>query len=192
MFPVDLALPLAWFILLGVGWYGGVSTPTIVQDSTASSITNSVAPTTLATLIVPGNSIGPAGVLELFVWLRFLNNTGVNRNVPIISINLGGVQIGGISNLGPCPTNATPCGYYCHIWLKNLNVANLQSVLSWNVVSNAMTQFTGQFPDVIDAVNQRSVAVDTTQSQTLTVIATNSVADPNVTTFYDGLEVKGT
>lgn len=190
---IDLALALAFLVFVGVGWYGaGVLNPTVLQDSTPLSITNSVAPTTLANLIVPGNAIGPTGCLEVFVWIRFLNNTGVARFSPIITVNLGGVQIGGPGQTISCNTNANPYGFYIHIWLKNLNASNQQSAISWNVLTDPARQFTVNFPDIIDAGNLRSVAIDLTQNQALTVVVTNGFADPLETTFYDGLLVRGT
>lgn len=193
---IDLsALASVLFLAVGIGWYGaGSSTkdPTILQDSTPASIGNSIAQTTLASLTLPANSIGINGTLEFFVWLRYVNNSATNANCPIVKINLGGVQIGGISAvIGFHPVGPNPLGYYCHIFLKNLNVSNAQSVLSWNCLTDDVQQFTAQFPDRIDAGGLRLTAIDTTVDNLLTVTVQNNIADPLYVTFYDGLQVKG-
>lgn len=183
--------------VIGMSWYGNAGSslkdPTILQDATPASIVNSVAQTTLASFTIPANSIGPTGSLEFFVWTRWINASALNANCPIIKINLGGVQIGGINAvIGTPAPNANAFGYYCHIFLKNLNVGNAQSVLCWNCVTDPTIQFTSKFPDQIDAGSYRPVAIDTTIDNLLTVTAQNPIADPLYTTFYDGLQVKGT
>lgn len=164
---------------------------TILEDATPASITNSVAVTTLASLTLPANSIAANGSLEIFVWIRYVNNSAISTQNPKITVNLGGVQIGGTNKVSPALAPSTGIyGYYCHIWVKNLNAMNAQSVLTANFLSDPARQFTVNFPDQIDGAQQRTVAIDLSIANLLTVTAQNDFADPGYTTFYDGITVK--
>lgn len=163
----------------------------ILIDSTPASIANSVAATVLASVNLPANSMGSNGMLELFVWTRWTNNSASSAQNPRINVSIGGQQVGGVNTITlSLAPNVTTHSLYCNIWIKNLNVTNAQNAVGATFLTDPTRQGSDRFPDAIDAAAYFATTIDTTIDNLITVTAQNALADPAYITFYDGLVVK--
>lgn len=137
------------------GGIGLKSAGVLAQSGAPSSVTGTLTPTTLATIVVPANALKTNGSLRIRIYASWANNA----NGKTLALSFGGQTV-------ITTTQTTNQGMRMDIDINNQGVANAQVVFP---SINSFSQ-TGTAPSVL--------SVDTTQSQNLLVVGTlANVAD---------------
>ena len=153
------------------------STRTLSTVTTAVTINNTTAETTIFSYTIPANTVGSAGRLMLDLYSTFLNNSGTNRGWRM-KVKLGGTTVLDFDTGSNSATSAAYRGNHTMINLFELGATNSQIMTLEYFQANAATTFgtvnTGQGASASNAPNHLSInsgalTTDMTSSQTLEV-----------------------
>lgn len=140
-------------------WYsrnGSATTQYVLsQSAVSSSVTGTTTETTLATVTIPGGSMGPNGALRIDVSASWTANT----NLKTLNIKLGGTLIGGFGRSG-----ATETGARTQVVVENRGSQTSQVISQPSATSIIFGVFTVAYP--------ATLTKDTSQDLALTITGT--------------------
>ncbi|NIF39542.1 hypothetical protein F3J14_01200 [Burkholderia sp. Tr-862] len=155
-------LSLCGYPQTGPGAGGGAVKPTglLAQSSVAASITGSTVETTLASIVVPANSINANGALRITTMWSYTNSA----NAKVLKLTFGGATF-----LNQPQT--TTLSNQAQTIIRNRGVTNSQV----GFAAAAANQYSSSGASPVTA------AVDTTQDQTIAITATLVNAGETIT-----------
>jgi hypothetical protein len=140
-------------------WYsrnGSATTEYVLsQSAVSSSVTGTTSETTLASVTIPGGSLGQNGALRI----EFSASWTANTNVKTVTVKLGGTSIGIFSRSG-----GTETGARSQITVRNRGAQNSQVVSLPGSTTVVFGVFTSTYP--------LTLSKDMSQDQTLTITGT--------------------